>query len=68
MFRRMARRSFSEGTLTGAGFDVILGDDDRNQAEAMFDSDDGWTDVADPANPVELRFRSTWFEVMPARE
>lgn len=61
------RRPYSEWTPLGAGFDVILGDDDGHQAEAVFDYDDGWMDVSDPENPIELKFKPTWFEVIPER-
>ena len=62
------RRHFSEYRPLGVGFNVIVGDDDGNRAQAVFDFDDGWMDVTDPANPTELKFKPTWFETIPARE
>lgn len=62
------RRPFSEWTPLGFGFNVILGDDEGHQVPAVFDFDDGWMDISDPANWHELRFKPIWFETYEADE
>lgn len=46
--------------------DVIVGDEHGRQAQAAIDPDSGrWVDLTDPAAPIDLSFKPTWFRVNP---
>lgn len=59
------RRPFSDYRPLRFGFNAVLGDDNGNRVNAVFDFEFGWKAVSDRGNLNELTFEPTWFEVEP---
>lgn len=63
------RRPIAEFFAYELAPEVVVGDDQGNEAEAAIDPDSDpdaptWVDLTDPDRPIELSFSPTWFRLI----